>query len=166
LRELVDRCALPAALLVVGSAVLVLVLGGPRFVYSIKVGDLLANPQSSRMGRTIRVEGVLVSGSIVKRRAGCEYLLLLRSNEGSKLPVRYLPEPGSNRNCELPDTMCDVERYDVSITVEGRAERTSAGILFTAHTLFAKCPGKYFVPVDSNGRRLTREDCRPIPIVP
>ena len=164
LRELVDRCALPAALLVIGSAVLVLVLGGPRIVYSIDVGDLLANPQPSRIGRNIRIQGVLVSGSIVRRRARCEYLLLLRSNEGSKLPVRYLPEPSSNSNCELPDTMC-YEGTDFSVTVEGRAERTTAGILFTAHTLFVKCPGKYF-PVDSNGRRFTREDCKPIPIVP
>jgi cytochrome c-type biogenesis protein CcmE len=165
-RELVDRCALPAALFVLGGAVLAVVL--PMrcdAVYSINVGDLLADPQTSRVGRNIRVEGVLVSGSIVKRRARCEYLLLLRSNEGSKLPVRYLPEPSSNSNCVPPDTMC-YEGTDLSITVEGRAERTTAGILFTAHTLFAKCPGKYSVPVDSNGRRLTREDCRPIPIVP
>jgi cytochrome c-type biogenesis protein CcmE len=165
-RELVERGALPAALLVIGGAVLVLVLRGPSATYSIDVGDLLANPQASRMGRTMRVQGVLVSGSIVKRRARCEYLLLLKSKEGSKLPVRYLPEPSSNRNCALPDVMCDVEYTDLSITVEGTAERTTAGVLFTAHTLFAKCPGKYWVPVDSNGRRLTGEDCRPIPVVP
>jgi cytochrome c-type biogenesis protein CcmE len=165
-RELVERGAFPAALLVIGSAVLLLVLCGPSATYSIDVGDLLANPQASRMGRTMRVQGVLVSGSIVKRRARCEYLLLLKSNEGAKLPVRYLPEPSSNRNCVLPDVMCDLEYTDFSITVEGSAERTTAGVLFTAHTLFVKCPGKYWAPVNSSGRRRTREDCTPIPIVP
>jgi len=120
-------------LLVMGGGMLTLVLTSFKSsaVYSKGVDELLA--QTDRLaGRSVRVEGVLVKGSLQRRDDPCEYRFLLEKN-GAKVPVEY-PQ------CSVPDTFRDLSYTDVMVTAEGRLGENGH---FEATQIMAKCPSKY-----------------------
>src|SRR5262245_31930001 len=76
-------------LVVMGGGALALVLssGKEASVYSKGVDELLA--QKERFGdRNVRVDGILVKGSLMRRDQPCEYRFRMTKN-GKELPVRY-----------------------------------------------------------------------------
>ncbi len=124
---------LVAMLLVLGGGMLVLVLTSFKssVVYSKGVDELLA--EADRLtGRSVRVEGTLVKGSLQRRDEPCEYRFLLERN-GAQVPVEY-PQ------CSVPDTFRDVPYTDVIVTAEGRLAKNGR---FEATQIMAKCPSKY-----------------------
>jgi cytochrome c-type biogenesis protein CcmE len=112
---------------------LVLVLTSFRssVVYSKGVDELLAEADRLR-GRSVRVEGMLVKGSLQRRDDPCEYRFLLERN-GAQVPVEY-PQ------CSVPDTFRDLPYTDVMVTAEGRLAKNGR---FEATQIMAKCPSKY-----------------------
>lgn len=119
-------------LVVAGGAILALVFGfESSAVYAKGVDELVA--ERERVGRrAVRVDGVLVRGSLVRRDDPCEYRFTLEKH-GERLDVRF-PQ------CVVPDTFRDVPGIDVQVTAEGRLD---AGGWFQATQIMAKCPSKY-----------------------
>ena len=125
--------ALLGGLLVMGAAILGLVLSnaGDTAIYSKTVPELLE--ESARLsGRTVRVTGTLVSGSLARRQEPCEYRFQLQK-DGKTVPVRYA-------QCVVPDTFRDVPGIPVEGTAEGKL---AEGGHFEASHIMAKCPSKY-----------------------
>ena len=121
------------ALLVMGGGALALVLTSfeGAAVYSKGVDELLA--QKEKIGdRTVRVDGILVKGSLLRRDQPCEYRFRMTKN-GQELPVRYA-------QCVVPDTFRDVPNVDVQVTAEGKYDESG---YLEANNIFAKCPSKY-----------------------
>jgi cytochrome c-type biogenesis protein CcmE len=106
---------------------------GDASIYAIKVDQLVAQ-KSKFEDRTVRAQGYLVKGSLVKRDDPCEYRFKIHS-EGAELPVRY-------QNCVVPDTFRDVPNIDVEVTAEGKLASAEGGYLEASH-IMAKCPSKY-----------------------
>lgn len=100
-------------------------------VYAKSVDQLMAD-KTKLAGRSVRVEGDLVKGSLVHQTEPCEYRFKMTSH-GVEVPVRYA-------NCVVPDTFRDVPGMDVKVTVEGKL--STAG-QFEASQVMAKCPSKY-----------------------
>ena len=121
-----------ATLLVMGVAVVALVLGSKSDAIYSKGVDQLLEEASSFEGRQVRVQGILVSGSLEKRDDPCEYRFRMQKNNKS-LEVRY-PQ------CIVPDTFRDMKGVDVEVTAEGKLN--AQGFL-EATQIFAKCPSKY-----------------------
>ena len=120
-------------LLVIGGGILALVFTSfeGAAIYSKGVDQVVG--QSEKLSaRTLRVEGMLVKGSLKRRDQPCEYRFVLSKN-GAEMPVRYA-------QCVVPDTFRDRQDIDVMVTAEGKL--TSEGYL-QASTIFAKCPSKY-----------------------
>jgi cytochrome c-type biogenesis protein CcmE len=126
-----------AALLALGGGVLALVFNGGQeaVVYSYQVDEVKA--QAADLGeRQLRVQGLLVSGTLTKRDNPCEYRFLMRKEgdkTGEPLQVQY-------PLCVVPDTFRDVAGVAVEVTAEGRL---SADGHLQASKIFAKCPSKY-----------------------
>jgi cytochrome c-type biogenesis protein CcmE len=124
------------ALLVVGGGILSFVLGqdAEQLTYAKDVGTVVGN--RAELGtRNLKVQGVLVAGSLVKREEPCEFRFKLRQKEaadGAVMDVRF-------SQCIVPDTFRDVPGIDVEATVTGQL----AGDHFQASTIEAKCPSKY-----------------------
>jgi cytochrome c-type biogenesis protein CcmE len=124
-----------AALLVLAGGVLALVFSGGEeaVAYSYKVEEVQA--QAADLGeRQLRVQGMLVAGSLVRRDSPCEYRFMVRDqgvSTGEALKVRY-------SLCVVPDTFRD--REGVEVTVEGRLSPQGH---MEATKIFAKCPSKY-----------------------
>ncbi len=100
-------------------------------VYAKSVDQLVAS-KDQLVGRRVRVEGVLVHGSLLKRDSPCEYRFKLQNN-GATIDVRY-PQ------CVVPDTFRDRPETDVGVTAEGELARDGS---FEATQIMAKCPSKY-----------------------
>jgi cytochrome c-type biogenesis protein CcmE len=122
-----------AALLVMGGGILTLVFTSfeDAAIYSKGVDELLAE-QAKLAGRSVRVEGVLVKGSLKKREQPCEYRFSVQKN-GATLPVSFA-------QCVVPDTFRDVPGMDVQVTAEGKLASNGT---FEANHIMAKCPSKY-----------------------
>jgi cytochrome c-type biogenesis protein CcmE len=120
-------------LLVMGGGILTLVLGSAdkAAIYSVPTDQLVAQ-RDEYAARTVRVEGMLVKGSLLHRAEPCEYRFSIEKN-GARLPVRYA-------HCVVPDTFRDVPDMDVEVTAEGKL--TPEGH-FEASQIMAKCPSKY-----------------------
>jgi cytochrome c-type biogenesis protein CcmE len=121
------------ALLVMGGGALALVMTSfeGAAVYSKGVDELVA--QKDKIGeRTVRVDGILVKGSLLRRDQPCEYRFRMTKN-GQELPVRYA-------QCVVPDTFRDVPNVDVQVTAEGKLDGNGH---LEANNIFAKCPSKY-----------------------
>jgi cytochrome c-type biogenesis protein CcmE len=124
-----------AVLLVLAGGVLALVFSGGEeaVAYSYKVNEVKA--QAADLGeRQLRVQGMLVAGSLVRRDSPCEYRFMVRDQgvaTGEALKVRY-------SLCVVPDTFRD--REGVEVTVEGRLAPEGH---MEATKIFAKCPSKY-----------------------
>lgn len=117
----------------VGAAVVALALGGmkDKAIYSKPVDELVANASKFK-GRSVRAEGTLVHGSLVRRESPCEYRFTIAS-KGVEVPVRFA-------QCVVPDTFKDVPTMDVAVTVEGELRADNS---FEASSVLAKCPSKY-----------------------
>lgn len=122
-----------AGLLVAGAGILTLVLGSAdkAAIYSVPTDELVAQ-KDEYASRTVRVEGMLVKGTLLHRAEPCEYRFVIEKN-GARLPVRYA-------HCVVPDTFRDVPDMDVEVTAEGKL---SAEGHFEASHIMAKCPSKY-----------------------
>jgi len=121
------------ALLVMGAGVLTLILksGKDASVYSRGV-DELVQQREKLAGRAVRVEGMLVKGSLLRRDQPCEYRFTLEK-KGVQVPVRYA-------QCIVPDTFRDMPGMDVMVTAEGSLTKDGA---LEATQIMAKCPSKY-----------------------
>jgi cytochrome c-type biogenesis protein CcmE len=120
------------ALLVIGGALFSLVMTSfeGEAIYSKGVDELLSG--SAQIGeRTVRVQGILVKGSLKRRDQPCEYRFRMKKND-AEVEVRY-PQ------CVVPDTFRDVPNMDVEVTATGKM----AGEHFQASHIMAKCPSKY-----------------------
>lgn len=120
-------------LVTVAAGVVGFVLFGmeDKGIYSKPIDQLVAE-KARFAGRTVRAEGALVKGTLVKRETPCEHRFTLEKN-GVQVPVRY-PQ------CVVPDTFRDVPGMDVSVTVEGTLAQSGT---FEATSVLAKCPSKY-----------------------
>jgi cytochrome c-type biogenesis protein CcmE len=94
--------------------------------------DELVREKDKYPDRSVRVQGTLVKGTLVRRDQPCEYRFEIKSKD-VVLPVRYA-------QCIVPDTFRDMPDMDVMVTAEGKL--SSAGH-FEASNIFAKCPSKY-----------------------
>jgi len=94
--------------------------------------DELIREKDKYPDRSVRVQGMLVKGTLVHRDQPCEYRFEMKS-KGVVLPVRY-PQ------CIVPDTFRDMPGMDVMVTAEGKL--SSSGH-FEASNIMAKCPSKY-----------------------
>jgi cytochrome c-type biogenesis protein CcmE len=123
-------------LLVIGGGIVAFVLGqdGKQLVYSKQVNEVLA-AREELQDRNLRVQGILVHGSLMKREQPCEFRFKVRPTsapDGEPLEVHYA-------SCIVPDTFRDVQGIDVEVTAEGQL----AGDHLAATQIFAKCPSKY-----------------------
>jgi cytochrome c-type biogenesis protein CcmE len=120
-------------LVVMAGSIVALVLTSFKdaAVYSLTV-DKVKGDGASLGGRRLRVEGILVHGSLERRDQPCEYRFIIKGKD-AELPVRYA-------QCVVPDTFRDVPGMDVGVTVEGKL---AAGAGFEASQVLAKCPSKY-----------------------
>ena len=127
------RLLLVVPLLMAAAAIVALVLVGmqDKGIYSKPVDELVAQ-QAKFVGKSVRAEGNLVHGSLVKREDPCEYRFKIEKN-ATEIPVRF-------GKCVVPDTFRDVPGMDVGVTVEG--ELLADGSLEASQVL-AKCPSKY-----------------------
>jgi cytochrome c-type biogenesis protein CcmE len=121
------------ALLVMGGGILALVFTSfENAVVYTRHADEVVRDRVKLEGRALRVEGILVKGTLKRRDQPCEYRFSIERG-GATLPVRY-PQ------CVVPDTFRDMPGTDVKVTVEGQL--AEAGHL-EATTIFAQCPSKY-----------------------
>lgn len=127
------RLLLLVPLVMAAAAIVALVLVGmqDKGVYSKDVDVLLAE-KAKFVGKPVRVEGLLVHGSLVKRETPCEYRFTIEKNN-AEIPVRYA-------KCIVPDTFRDVPGVDVGVTVEGELRADTS---LEASAVLAKCPSKY-----------------------
>lgn len=127
------RLLVVVPLLMAAAAIVALVLVGmqDKGIYSKPVDELVAQ-KSKFVGKSVRAEGNLVHGSLVKRDEPCEYRFKIEKN-GVEIPVRYA-------KCVVPDTFRDVPGMDVGVTVEGELRSDDS---LEASQVLAKCPSKY-----------------------
>lgn len=124
------------ALLAVGGGILSFVLGqdGDQLTYAKDVKTVVGK-QEELGARNLKVQGILVPGSLTKREEPCEYRFKLRqkdSPDGAIMDVHF-PQ------CIVPDTFRDVPGMDVEATVTGQLAEGH----FQASAIEAKCPSKY-----------------------
>jgi len=127
------RLLLVVPLLMAAAAVVALVLVGmqDKGIYSKPVDELVAQ-KDKFVGKSVRAEGNLVHGSLVKRDEPCEYRFKIEKN-ATEIPVRFA-------KCVVPDTFRDVPGMDVGVTVEGELQPDGS---LEASQVLAKCPSKY-----------------------
>jgi cytochrome c-type biogenesis protein CcmE len=126
-----------AGLIVLGAGVLLFVFnsGEDAVVYSYQVDQVKA--QAAELGdRQVRVQGILVPGTLVRRDEPCEHRFMMQK-QGAKgmepLSVTYA-------QCVVPDTFREVKGVEVEVTAEGRLAEDGH---LEASKIFAKCPSKY-----------------------
>jgi cytochrome c-type biogenesis protein CcmE len=144
------------ALLVIGAGVLVLVFfsGKDAMKFDIKVEELLSQREKFT-GRSVRVEGALKRGSLMRRDSPCEYRFTL-GKSGQELPVRFA-------GCVVPDTFRDMPGMDVMVTATGKLE---PGGHFEASDIMAKCPSKYEMQERAQKGEAAPHAAGPAPISP
>jgi len=122
-----------AALLVMGAGILTLVFTSfeDAAIYSKGVDELVSQREKLAT-RNVRVEGLLVKGSLMRRDQPCEYRFRMEKN-GTELAVHY-PQ------CIVPDTFKDMPGMNVAVTAEGKLSESGH---FEASHIMAKCPSKY-----------------------
>lgn len=127
------RLLLVIPLVTAAAAIAALVLVGMQDngMYSKPV-DQLMTEKAKFVGKTVRAEGNLVHGSLVKRESPCEYRFTIEKS-GVEVPVRFA-------KCVVPDTFRDVPGMDVAVTVEGELRADNS---LEASQVLAKCPSKY-----------------------
>jgi cytochrome c-type biogenesis protein CcmE len=120
--------------LLIGAAAAIAALVLTNFkdstVYAKGVDQLLAD-KDHWVGRSVRVEGTLVRGTLKFREKPCEYEMDVARGT-SMVHLRYA-------SCVKPDTLRD-DMPDVGVTAEGRLQASGD---FVATNVLAKCPSKY-----------------------
>ncbi len=141
-------------LLAIGGGILTLVMTGfdDAAIYSRDV-DQLVREKDKLLGRNLRVQGMLVNGTLVKRDEPCEYRFQL-SKGTDKLPVRFA-------QCVVPDNFRDVPGLDVAVTAEGTLDSDG---YFQASHIVTKCPSKY--EMDEKARKGERKPHMDLPATP
>jgi cytochrome c-type biogenesis protein CcmE len=126
-----------ATVLVVGGAVAYLLVSsfGESMVFYKTVDELLTE-RARFEGAPIRVNGLLVEGSIARKPGTDEYRFDLRKN-GAKISVSY--------RGILPDTMMPGRE----LVVEGALQKGSNE--FVGTEILTKCPSKYESVAKSKG---------------
>jgi cytochrome c-type biogenesis protein CcmE len=138
--------AIVAAILVVGGAVVYLLLsslGGGSMVYYKTVDELLAD-RARLESRPIRINGLLVDGSIARKPGTDEYRFALTKND-ARIEVTY--------RGILPETMLPGRE----LVVEGAL--APGGDEFAATEILTKCPSKY----ESVAKSKAKGSSRPVP---
>ncbi len=127
------RLLLVVPLLMAAAAIVALVLVGmqDKGIYSKPVDELVVQ-KDKFVGKSVRAEGNLVHGTLVKREDPCEYRFKMEKN-ATEIPVRFA-------KCVVPDTFRDVPGMDVEVTVEGELQPDGS---LEASQVLAKCPSKY-----------------------
>lgn len=127
-------------LVVMSATILLVVFSGFKqaAVYSKGVDELLRE-RTRLESRTVRVLGMLVSGTLARRSDPCEYRFKMQKND-TELTV-YYPQ------CVVPDTFRDVSGVKVEVTAEGQLQPDGT---FKASQIMAKCPSKYEMRGKSN----------------
>jgi len=126
-----------AGLIAVGAGVLLFVFnsGEDAVVYSYGVDELKA--QAADLGeRQVRVQGILVPGTLTRRDEPCEHRFMMQKagvKNAEPLKVQYA-------QCVVPDTFREVAGVEVEVTAEGRLAEDGH---LEASKIFAKCPSKY-----------------------
>jgi cytochrome c-type biogenesis protein CcmE len=146
------RRLLVIPLLMGAAAIVALVLIGMegKGIYSKPVDELVAE-KGKFVGKSVRAEGNLVHGSLVKREDPCEYRFKIEKN-GVELPVRFA-------KCVVPDTFRDVPGMDLGVTVEGELHSDAS---LEASQVLAKCPSKYEMKQKaSNGEKAPHASLNP-----
>lgn len=123
------KLAVVFVLLAVGVAALLGSGTDSPFVYSRMVDEVASHP-AEHMGRTLRVEGQLTSGSVQFREDPCEWRFTLEQN-GEHMPVEF-PQ------CVVPDTFRD--GMGISVVVEGTLREDGS---FAATQVIPRCPSRY-----------------------
>lgn len=126
----------------VGIASLVLTNFKDATVYAKGVDQLLAE-KGRWVGRSVRVEGVLVKGTMKFQEKPCEYQFDATKG-GQTIHIRY-------PSCIKPDTLRD-DMPEVGVTAEGKLLDNGE---FQANNVLAKCPSKYEM-----------KDGKKVPVVP
>lgn len=123
---------LVGALMLVAAGIVALVLANFKdaTVYAKGVDQLLAD-KGKWVNRAVRVEGVLVRGTLKFQEKPCEYAFDATKG-GQTLHVRY-------PSCIKPDTLRD-DMPEVGVTAEGKLQPNGE---FLASNVLAKCPSKY-----------------------
>ncbi len=98
-----------------------------EYVYVERVA---ANPDAY-LGRTIKVHGVVVAGSIQQKTGTTGDYRFVVEHQGKRLPVHY-----TNL---VPDTF----QEDGEVVLTGRLTKGEGGHLFESDEMSAKCPSKY-----------------------
>lgn len=99
-------------------------------VYAKGVDQLVAD-KGKWVGRAVRVEGVLVRGTLKFQEKPCEYTFDATKG-GQTVHIRY-------PSCIKPDTLRD-DMPEVGVTAEGKLQTNGE---FLASNVLAKCPSKY-----------------------
>ncbi len=123
-------------LLVVCGGILVFVFNLEDAEYAKTVAQLMQD-KSALEEKKLRVQGVLVHGTLKKRDEPCEYRFEMRTKgepHSEAIAVRYA-------SCIIPDTFRDVKGMEVEVTAIGRL--AAGGEHLDANQILAKCPSKY-----------------------
>jgi cytochrome c-type biogenesis protein CcmE len=123
---------LPLVLVVVAGGIAALVLTSFKnaTVYSKGIDQVLSEKQKW-VGKKVRVEGLLVQGTLKFQEKPCEYQFDA-TRAGQTMHVRY-------KSCIKPDTLRD-DMPEVGVTAEGTLQQNGD---FEASNVLAKCPSKY-----------------------
>jgi cytochrome c-type biogenesis protein CcmE len=124
-------------LIALGAGVLGFVFnsGEDAVVYSYQVDQVKA--QAADLGeRQLRVQGILVPGTLVRRDEPCEHRFMIQK-QGA---VGAEPLAVTYAQCVVPDTFREVKGVEVEVTAEGRLAEDGH---LEASKIFAKCPSKY-----------------------
>ena len=122
-----------AVFLVLGGGVAFLLSGTgavDAFVYSKLVDEVMSDP-AAHLGRELRVEGQLRTGSVsFVSTPTCEHQFVLE-RQGHRMPVRF-------PRCVVPDTFRDDMAMDVVVQGQLQSDGT-----FLANQVIPRCPSKY-----------------------
>ena len=120
------------ALIAVAAGIVALVLTNFKdaTVYAKGVDQLVAD-KGKWVNRAVRVEGVLVRGTLKFQEKPCEYTFDATKG-GQVVHIRY-------PSCIKPDTLRD-DMPEVGVTAEGKLQSSGE---FLASNVLAKCPSKY-----------------------
>lgn len=123
---------LVGALIAVAGGIVALVLTNFKdaTVYAKGVDQIVAE-KDKWVGRAVRVEGVLVRGTLKFQEKPCEYTFDATKG-GQTVHIRF-------PSCIKPDTLRD-DMPEVGVTAEGKLQANGE---FLASNVLAKCPSKY-----------------------
>lgn len=146
-----SKLVIPASFLVAAAVVSVVVrVVAPRSrpFYAVSIRQLLHPSQD--LPNPVRVEGTLVSGSLVSRGPECRYEFSIASGD-EQLRIRY-------DRCVVPDTLCDNRSKPRTVVALGQLDR--AARRFDATAVAVKVPGPYRFLRTPDGKLVPASSCQ------